>query len=994
MHMQFLWLDPEKKEHPFPKDMPLFLVYDGGGDPKKLALGENGVLDTVVDRRKSALKIMFDFTSTGANTGVMYIATPPPPTGGGDAPPDTLIKAADLQKALDEKNRVWRLPDNKWTTVESDWAATDAPTYTKGKFTNLSDNATTLGLHAKPGKLVLDPHWKYVRFEFYDRFFGKSDHSDKRISIPPVLLAGWRSAWAIGASPIPPADTESNWTARDADNDKACAAIGFVLQHKDDDGSDLPKLNKGMLLRFTTKDAYVFSKSATEREIKIIAAGAADLKAKTDRMKLYDLPPVWRSSKYFARTDPATPTTGKNFDTLTDDEIAAADDPDKMMVFSLDDIVLCRPASATQLVPVTWTPAADRAAIFANTFLNGPNPDDVGPYKPDTANNMSYFSQQVSELTVRNYISDYAPWTRCVIAQGNMFDVFDRRTPEDAQNPVTGARAGARHVDSAVISGPSNTAPARPTPTQTEFATVQPFFEQRYDGGRQIGRFDLAMFRCCGVHTDGTTELGIAISYFRFHLNFNSPANAPPNPNPATGPDNPPFFDQTPPLPLTLNNFTAAEQQQWTDIAMRNIPRRWSGPDGGNNVGPITIRPTSANIGKLPLEVRAIWFAQAFPQPSRNQCHFDLGIFQQRPTPPAVAPPFAGPLPATYQSVRAYMASNRGIGTLDRTENASTGTGWFVAAHETGHGGSLPDEYLEPTSPYNVVPSPWLLAFESNLPGGPFEPDGTSMMNQNQQPRPRHFWHVAEWLRFLNGNMDFEVHHGTHVFTLPHIASPAVPARPYMSTHYGWSMAKVTPQTSGHGRGAFDIFLYPLGDEPYAATVLPLKATPKLAAPHAVPAFDGIIVIVVNMTVNMHIAVPATPPASRNAALTNIHNLLRPMDARVDRIFNYKWMAAGTVAGHTFNRALLHFSARWNVPNYSMRATSIAAHFTVNTQAAGASAWQGGATGRTLRLTVPDPNFENWFGNMLGLANGTLNTAASYNSLAAEVIPGATVSAV
>ena len=47
--------------------------------------------------------------------------------------------------------------------MESDWTATDAPTYTKGKFTNLSDSATTLGLHAKPGKLVLDP----IDFELY-----------------------------------------------------------------------------------------------------------------------------------------------------------------------------------------------------------------------------------------------------------------------------------------------------------------------------------------------------------------------------------------------------------------------------------------------------------------------------------------------------------------------------------------------------------------------------------------------------------------------------------------------------------------------------------------------------------------------------------------------------------------------------------------------------------------------------------------------------------
>jgi hypothetical protein len=211
-------------------------------------------------------------------------------------------------------------------------------------------------------------------------------------------------------------------------------------------------------------------------------------------------------------------------------------------------------------------------------------------------------------------------------------------------------------------------------------------------------------------------------------------------------------------------------------------------------------------------------------------------------------------------------------------------------------------------------------------------------------------------------------------------------------------MAQVAPKNTGHGRGAFDIFLYPLGDEPYAATVLPALATGAMTAPHAVAAFDGIIVVVVNLTVNTHVAVPAVPPpanlAAHNAALLQIHNQLGNLDIAMQANFNFKWMAAGTVAGHTFNRALLHFQLRWQVPNYSTRGTSIANHFTVNTQAAGASAWQGGATGRTLRLTVPEPNFANFFGNMLGLANGTINTAASYNSLAAEVIPGATVSAV
>jgi hypothetical protein len=218
-----------------------------------------------------------------------------------------------------------------------------------------------------------------------------------------------------------------------------------------------------------------------------------------------------------------------------------------------------------------------------------------------------------------------------------------------------------------------------------------------------------------------------------------------------------------------------------------------------------------------------------------------------------------------------------------------------------------------------------------------------------------------------------------------------------MFSHYGWPMAKAVQKTSGHGRGAFDIFFYPLGDEPYAATVLPALASAAAAAPHAVAAFDGIIVIVVNLQVNSHVNVPAVPPqanlAAHNAALNTIHNQLGVLDINMQANFNFKWMAAGTVAGHTFNRALLHFQLRWQVPNYSVNGTSIANHFTVNTQAGGASAWQGGATGRTLRLTVPEPNFANFFGNMLGLANGTINTAASYNSLAAEVIPGATVSA-
>ena len=165
------------------------------------------------------------------------------------------------------------------------------------------------------------------------------------------------------------------------------------------------------------------------------------------------------------------------------------------------------------------------------------------------------------------YLTDYPDWTRLVLAQGNLFDVFADRTPDSpAADRVVGARAGVRWVDAtAGATGVASHNPLepRPGPTLQPFLRVQPFFRQQYlsrwhnpqqgnvdwdewnapyaptvasfYGGPaiaiagqhdwRIGRVDLAHIRCCDQV--GSDEVAVLLRYQRFALDYTGIAGNP-----------------------------------------------------------------------------------------------------------------------------------------------------------------------------------------------------------------------------------------------------------------------------------------------------------------------------------------------------------------------------------------------------------------------------------------------------------------------------------
>ncbi len=969
LHLELGYLDPVagQPDHRFPENLPVTLRFDDGSE-QQATLGAGGKLDANVDRRKGHAKLALKF---GAAT---FIGSASAATPAGD-PREVFAALGGLQALLDKGYRVFQLPPET-TLRNAVWNNLPAGADQSG----IDINQPSVGSSSAPLSFVLDPRWQHFKFLYHDRRLRQT------LSLPAL----WLEAFDAAATGEPTA--RSSWLT----DPQACQALPWILRRNPDD-SLRNKPDGSVTLRVRSAPrTFVDSTAGTAAGRKLASGGAAPAdpivvrgaqsainfdQPNAARLSFYDVPEEWRSTGQFVRLSGGTgaaPAASGDFATLA----GRTTTDERPLMFQLDDMVLCNDSAGT-LAVAPWGPASDRVAIFSHTFAGGPNLSAIGLYKADSANQLSFQSQQVASLTTRNLIVDYPDWTRLVISRGNVYDVFDRRVPLAAGSAV-GARAAVRWVDSAAIGAPGTTI-AQQAASVRPFCTIQPFYNQAHHAwwtgtatqDRRTGRFDLALLRCCGVEADGTTESALAMSYIRLAFNFNPPANPKPR-NPAIGPDNPPEFN---PLAVPMNLAPPAARA-WVDTALVNIPRRWTGPDGSHNPTVAAIVSRAAGAGAL--RAKYMMFGQSLP---RASAHFELGMFRNNP------PVGGGPTP----SVRAYMGSDTGYGTLDQGDNLATA--FFTAAHETGHGISLGDEYIEqvhspgtppPTGPY---PSPWVLSFDSNQPGGPYQQDETNtavpgqagMMNANDEVRARYVWHVAEWMR-VNLGSPFDVSHNNKTFTLPAITQStiglAAPAQDRF-TLVNWPLRQTYGVTrAGSPRVQHDAFLYQLGHDDYADTRLP-GAVRGVASPPpaAVAAFDAIMVAIVRMAL-------AFPGGTTNA---QIHTWLQGVDAGITSTYCFRWKAAGG-AGTALSRVLLHFSARYRAPSYSPnpQTAGIAPHITVNVVAAGAPGWTGATTFRTNRNAAGATALVNAFADMIGLT-GANNVAGSYTTLAGEVLGGAAV---
>ncbi|RJP32381.1 MAG: hypothetical protein C4547_13970 [Phycisphaerales bacterium] len=480
-----------------------------------------------------------------------------------------------------------------------------------------------------------------------------------------------------------------------------------------------------------------------------------------------------------------------------------------------------------------------------------------------------------------NHVVDYPHWTRLIVFQGNLFDVFDQRSgqglrPPDDAKFVIGARAAVNWVN-AVTSADGGVGvaaatvhgarPAKPLPDPMRpYFAVQPFYQQEYfarsharaagtydewnnpiaDGDGDLyqnARYEIAMLRCCDF--EGTDERAVALRFHRFDFDFTA-------------------------APNTMDNATLGgddtsrkvARSEWITKFVDACALRWTGEDGDNGDRAWVV----PKAGNPALKTQVVTVVQHL---AAARAHFKINLVAEDQT--------------------SAMNAEQGTGDLRVAAGADTVDRHFAGAHETGHCGGHPDEYC----PYSYGQR----GFGSNhVPGSPFEIEDDSMMNFNRWIRARYFWQVAEWMRLLPAlKVDYKIEHGTESYELPHYQHDRR-GRHWVS----WPMRAKIDATLGGRRAAADTYLYRLGKDKFATSVLP----GLLGGAD----YDGILVIMLRMRFFFGYAISDDKKKALFARLFSL----------IDNTLNYKRTAAfsietGADAPPAFSRCLLYFSPRFGV---------------------------------------------------------------------------------
>lgn len=923
LFLELSYKDPEGKPRPFPKDFPFELVYlneDGSEAGKEeVKLGEKGLIvdkegkpGFEIDRAKKQFTVRFTQKKKAfvvvekrgeAKQSAAFVEADDPHASSGP-----------LFDLLKDGGRCFQLPQGEWTCANSTWAIEEAKNAVKKdealeKFEKIDEKANAvMGTEEKPIKLILEPGWKHLRWVYYDRWIKGAE----RISIPAVMVESIADK-TVGNEAS--ATSAARWEIGD-DDKKAVQAVPWIIIAD----KAKPKPDDKSLYRFKTGD-HTYIETAADKSARKLVSGTERNTPNADRLRFYDLPKLWRSHTYYGRLSGGGSADEAD---LAEKLIAKPTTKDRVLTFSLDDLVLTK----EDLSPVAWT-AGDRVGLFHHRFSNkdadGGNVANVtaeGLFKPDTAAKKSYFSKlEMTGDHARNYFFDYPNWTRLAAYKGNLYEAFASRvnqggTPDLAM--VTGARAAVRSIDATDAfpgikawdwATSAEAADGKPTPNRfladaswnskrpdridRPFFSIQPFYEQhtgtRYskpyaDGNWESGgRFDMALLRCCDAEkssgaTDPDTEYAVNFHYFRMFFTFVT--------NPAIG------------------------QESYKERILSAINARWNGGDAVNSKR-AELAPQAAEKVRVPI----VWAAQCV---DRDHAHFDVKVEDS-----------------------ADGRDNRGrdgTGLSQTTSYQSGANNFFAAAHETGHMDSLPDEYCERWDGASYGQ----LSYKCNLPGDPFEPDGRTvefddanspMMNGNQTIRNRYYWHCAEFARLATG-VKFKVVYDTFKdFKLP-------PHTNVWRTYAWWPIegkvnhepAAVAPLTAN--RGKFDMFLYCMGEDRWAKTLLPAK---DVAGPKNVK-YDGVLVLFVKLKIKM--------PASGTGSSDNDRKDILQRFAGAARKFNHRFYLKGKVKAGTdqewsFDRCLIHFSPRFLVENHSNNTlvteieTNLGSHFEVRVRRMG-----------------------------------------------------------
>lgn len=489
----------------------------------------------------------------------------------------------------------------------------------------------------------------------------------------------------------------------------------------------------------------------------------------------------------------------------------------------------------------------------------------------------------------RNYFAEYPHWTRLVVCQGNLFDVFDRRVNQDeathgADTRAVGARAAARWVnavdtaDCGVGAG-AGSAVARPDllpdPPPRAFIS-QPFYQEvtfARDHSRagtatynewsspiaagdgtldRTGRFDVAHLRCCS--RDGDDEIAVAFRYHRYDFSFKTRPNA--------------LDDATVAAPQR-----EAKRDAWMRTFVDKCAKRWTGDEEAADVHPSNSAFVNGDrtwvvqkTGTPKIKSQVITLVQKLPA---ARAHFLIHT--------------------VAETKRSYMSDGVGDGELrGKAGDDSSGRG-FAGAHETGHAGGHPDEYCD-------TEDGGVLGFGSNnIPGTPFDLDDDAMMNGARALRARTFWQTAEWIRTLPGlsAVDFKVEHGAESYELPHY-----PHDDRKGRHFATFPIAANLRHKPADPVLYDTYLYTLGADEFSTSVLPgLCST---GGP-----VDGILVVMIKARFDF----------KRYTDVEQIRKkVFRACNQKVANALNKKVFADFTLpgSGRRFSKCLLHFSIRFS----------------------------------------------------------------------------------
>ena len=679
------------------------------------ATGPDGVLQFAIPRKAGSL-----YLRLVAGFEKRFVTADPK-----DLADQKLVSEEDAIQAVGKGRVFFRLPAEV-NTRQAYFDVQGAPagvTFKDGAFLNIDNKQTQIGSRESPLELRLGIHWQFLKFEYFDRWTSSLTNVPQPRSAkpdggaqPPLVMHGFAQLIEADSVDLRP-DASTAWDLVSGTNTVHCLAWVAREVVKDQEPRTLP--DDKCTAEFNARKLFVRTDgdgSSPDAPRAFVELSFDDPLVKTpgaDRLRLYDLPAVWRSRAYPARLEGETPDKARPFENIG----ATASTRDKPYVFSLDVIVLSSPDDALRPdTSVKWNDSvlANRFTIFDNQLhVYNPDPPAAEPYFTHLADLKPQPSGPV--------LLDFAPFTRLIARGPHLFDVFDRRT--FPFTPFKGTPIGARLA--VRLKTDINT-------TLPMTLSAAPFSSARPTGpssSSDIGDSRTLVLRCCGH--DKTTELFNVLQYISVTFDFARPLDQ-------ALKTKFPLLNQAQPMP-----GPPANAAQLVHDCLTKVADRWNGRDGINKAeATFEIDSPATARGRY-----AAFLSHGDLKPTDSLAPGDVRI-------------------SLIRSGRSFMSGNspEGFWKTDRMVPLSSGV--FTGAHETGHIFSQPDEYLNTDDkPSYDMPN---IVEQVRSAGTPYGIDSEAMMVSNFQVRTRYFWDLVLFARengHFGGAKAIFVKHGPRTFT-------------------------------------------------------------------------------------------------------------------------------------------------------------------------------------------------------------------------------------